>query len=138
MVELLKKYISIDYPVAIYTNRNEYDRFAVGNIIAVTAEYTLVKNINPRGEFDGYCVIRTDDIYRLETSSEYLIKIEKLYVYKKNDTTFDICIEGNLLTNLLQYAHDNNIISKICINEDSSDIIGYVNEFLNDKVKKYK
>lgn len=128
MIELLKNYISVDFPVAIYTNRNNYDRFTVGNIIAVTAEYTLAKNINPHGEFDGYSLINTSTIYRLESDSKYLRKIRKLYDYKKGDDRFNISLDGNLLINILQYAIDNKVISQICIDADANDIVGYIDQ----------
>ncbi|HNX29821.1 MAG TPA: hypothetical protein PKN87_10505 [Syntrophomonadaceae bacterium] len=135
MIEILKKYMSVDCPVAIFTNRNDYDRFAVGIIIAVTAEYILVKNINSRGEFDGYSVTNTSMIYRLESDSKYLRKIKKLYDCKKGDDVFNICLNGNLLMNILQYAIDNNVISKICIDEDANDIVGYIDQLKGEIVK---
>ncbi len=136
MINILKKLCKDGNLIAIYTNRSYYDKFSVGYILAVTEENILIQSLSPRGEFDGYSVIKTDSVYRLETDEMYLDKIRRLLALKGYNNEFPaIDTNGDILINIINYAIGNKQIVTICIDEDASDIIGYIVDFTGDKVK---
>ncbi len=54
MLELLRECEDNKILTAVYNNRNAYDSFSVGYVLAVTEEEMLLARISPRGEFDVY------------------------------------------------------------------------------------
>ena len=136
MVDILKQVNECGILTAIYTNKNDYDKFSVGYILSVAEDSFLTKHLSTRGEFDGYSVRKVDDVYRVETNGLYLHKIEQLYKQKINQVEIPaIDTNGNLLLNAITYAINNNFITIICIDESANDIVGYIESFDNYNIK---
>ena len=62
----------------IYTDRDDDERFNVGYIVYNDDAYLLVKSIDPNGNFDGYDLAITEDVYRIAYGTNYLCGIEAL------------------------------------------------------------
>lgn len=136
MLDILKKVCKDGDLTAIYTNRNDYDSFSVGYILGVTEESFIIKHLSSRGEFDGYSVRKTDDVYRIETDGIYLKKIKLLSEQKRgNESLPSIDTNGEFLLNAIKYAIDNKFVATICIDESACDIVGYIKSMDNNHVR---
>lgn len=136
MINILKKFCEDNSLVSIYTNKNDYDKFSVGYILSVTEEYILIEHLNMRGEFDGHSVRETNSVYRVEQGGMYLEKIAKLNRAKEViNKTHAIITQGNVLINTIKYAIKNKLMANICIDENSTDITGYIIDFFENHIK---
>ena len=58
--------------VELYTNRDDYDKFGVGYIIACTDNEYLVHNFDEKDLDDGYYVMHNDATYIIQHHTPYL------------------------------------------------------------------
>lgn len=58
--------------VAVYSRCDEPEVFDVGYITDITDTFVLLYAVDEYGNYDGYCLRLTENIYRLETDSLYL------------------------------------------------------------------
>lgn len=63
----------------MYTDREDTGRFSCGYIAAVTQDELLLSAVSPAGRYDGFLVVRTEDVFALERDSRYTDKIDRLY-----------------------------------------------------------
>jgi len=134
MINILKRVCKERILTAIYTDKNNYDRFSVGYVMELTKERFLMKHLTTRGEFDGYSVKNIDDVYRIEVDGMYLEKIKTLCLYKEElDKSPEIDIKEDLLYSIIDYAIDNKLISVICLDEEAGDLSGAKISFRADK-----
>lgn len=66
-------------PVAVYTDCEDTGRFSCGYISAVTQDELLLSAVSPAGRYDGFLIVRTEDVFALERDSRYTDKIDRLY-----------------------------------------------------------
>jgi len=120
----------------IYTNKETPDSFAVGYILNVNENDILVELFNPRGEFDGYFVKKTNEIYDYEKEGdEYIDKIKKLIGIKnENEIRPTITITGNNIFDIINYANINNFIMFLLIENYNDAPYGYIKSFKNNIV----
>ena len=136
MENVLKQLSSEKALVAIYTNRSDYDKFAVGFILAVADERIIIHSISPGGDLDGYTMMNLKKVYRVETEGLYLKKIRKLCELKGfAKQIYDHNISGDILENAIKYAMTNNQLVTISLDRDANSIIGYIVDYDNNIVK---
>lgn len=119
--------------IALYTNNHNLDKFHVAYIIHIEDGKILECNVGIHGEFDGYAAEYVEDIYRIETNTGYLNKIE--YLAKTNfsqDDIEDINLEPFAF--LINLSIINNFISTIYLKDSENLIIGYVTKMEEGKV----
>lgn len=133
MYKILKNLEGNRELTSIYTDVNNCDRFAVGYIMDVTETQALILNIGLHGEFDGYTVIKVDDIYRIETQSKYLKKINGLSDVNI-DTVFEIKTTDDLLIDVLNKAIERKSIVVVGVGDIDNSIMGYVEKVEDNKV----
>ncbi len=135
MIEILDKLCEEGTLTSIYSDRDDYDRFSVGYILSLDSDNVLLEHISPNGIFDGFSIVKKEDIYRLENEGLYLEKIKLLNKIKKEKRhNLPIKTDGCLLLNFIDYIVENNIFAKISINADSPDIMGYIVEASNTDI----
>ena len=127
MIKILKQCQSLNKLIAVYTNKSDYDRFAVGYIAGITEAEILLYCISPNGGYDGYFVCCIDDIFRLEYDTQYLEKIG-LLISDKDVKLPKIDFSDNIFMRLLDLAKKEEYIVSVNIDESSDNIIGYVKE----------
>ena len=136
MIDILQKACEDKILIAIYTNRDDYDKFSAGYVLDVSEEELLIKHLTPNGEFDGYSVRKTDSVYRVESNSLYLDKVKKLFELKKESASLpDIDTNEDILLNTIKFAMNNNFVVTICIGENACDITGYIKNINDGNIK---
>ena len=133
MKELINKLKNSCKLAAVYSDDDNCDKFAVGYILKNTSDELLMLNISPYGKYDGFSVIRTDDIYRIEYESLYLKKIERLT--DKGEISFPELDCGEYLTDsLMKYSMENEMIALIKIGGGADVVTGFVSDVTDEFV----
>ena len=66
--------------VAVYCNQQATDRFLVGRMVMLGNDALLLCLISPDMEFDGLCLCMSHSIFRIEQNSQYLKRMNKLFI----------------------------------------------------------
>lgn len=133
MKELINKLKNLRKLAAVYSDYDNCDKFTVGYILKNTSDELLILNISPCGKYDGFSVIRTDDIYRIEHESLYLKKIERLT--DKGEISFPEFDCGNsLMDGLMKYSMENEMITLIKIGGGADIVTGFVSDVTDEFV----
>ena len=127
MYELLKKFIRSNTLIAVYSDRNNYESFAVGYVYRLCDDKMIILNVGVHGEFDGYSVYYVDYIYRIEKDSKYLEKIKKLKNWDISDV-FEIDTEDDYFKAVLLTALKTSMIIAIDCCDLGFEVRGYVKE----------
>ena len=112
--------------VSLYTDPEE-ERFTVGFVLAVTEESVLLKLVDPYGNFDGFSLLRTADICRIEFGGQYEQKIMKLYRRREDPRVLEPEPSISLEEFFLSYAEKEHIlIALLTDGEDGKTLFGFV------------
>ncbi|MFT8888765.1 MAG: hypothetical protein ABF449_14665 [Ethanoligenens sp.] len=75
MLETLKAYAEAQTIVSVYTNEQDTSEYDCGVLNVVDEEWAILNSVAPQGIYDGYRLLRTDDIYRIDAYGPYEDKI---------------------------------------------------------------
>lgn len=109
--------------VALYSDENNTENFMVGYICRMKDNKIMILNVGIHGEYDGFTGIYADDIFRIETGSKYLNKIELLRNFNTDEFKYDEC--EDIFCSLIKMGVDNGKIVAFA-NEDGEEIRGFV------------
>ncbi len=113
----------------IYTNTEETDKFFAGYVNQIFSNQVIINNISPYGKYDGFCIKMLEDIYRVETESQYAKKIEILSQYYNVNHDAIEMINDNGIVSLLNYAKKyNKIVSIGLLQSEFVDVVGFIEE----------
>ena len=129
MNEMLFEIFNKNTTVAIFANCNCPDCFAVGKIIGICDKYILIEEFDSNGIYDGYSSIDIQNIFRIETESNYLNKIDILNGGENTRQYSKIEFDNYTTDSLLNYCLSNNAIVDIRIASSDIDIFGYIIDF---------
>lgn len=134
MYKLLSEYLQTNTLLAIYTNKDNEETFAVGYINQLTEEEVIILHVGLHGEYDGYSACYIDDIFKIETNTKYLNKINILKDGNNTEKLTIITTDNDCFTSLITTAMKNrNIIAIGCSDLDMA-IIGFLKSNLDDTV----
>lgn len=125
MYKLLEDYMEKNTLVALYTNKDNYEAFAVGYINKIINDKVIILHIGVHGEFDGYSSCYVEDIYRVETNSKYIMKLSKLKGWDIPDVP-KVNYNEDCFDSLIVSAYKNNEIIAIRCCDSETDIRGYI------------
>ncbi len=104
--------IKDDQLVSVYCDTNCPNTHLTGFIGAIFDDDVIVRHISKEGLYDGFIMIRTSDVFRVDLGGEYENKILALYTIKKQshpmlsfgdssmETLLNFCIEESLVLSL--------------------------------------
>ncbi len=131
MKKVIDELIKSRKMTAIYENGAEAGSFHVGVILAQNSDWILECNIGIHGEEDGYSAEKTENIYRVETESLYLRKLEKLSAIKLPD-----CIKtDDPVEFLLDMAKRKKLVAAVTVREYGNDIFGFIDGYDSELVR---
>jgi hypothetical protein len=119
----LKSFLGHIMPISVYDDVSDSDKFKVGFLVRFTERYALFNCITTRGYEDGYYLTLVDDIYRIDTNSQYLEKIYALWNGLKQKRKDVFAIKSDVITDLLAYSQENELIVSIFLFEQQSTSI---------------
>lgn len=109
--------------VALYSDENNTESFMVGYICRMKDNKIMILNVGIHGEYDGFTGIYADDIFRIETGSKYLNKIELLQNFNTDEFKYDEY--EDIFCSLIKMGVDNGKIVAFA-NEAGEEIRGFV------------
>lgn len=126
--------------VSLYENWDEPHLCVTGIVDCFTKEQVLIKHLTRCGEYDGYAVRKTDNIFRVDFDGIYEQKLERLYHLQKKHHISKIIKSVNDDTNLfvltmtvaLKYGWVVNL--SIDDSDRQESIIGWVKKVEDDSV----
>ena len=77
MNKFLQRLLAAKKSVRLFAEEEDPASFVDGYLIRVCDEYVLLLSVDEDGAFDGYCLKRTENIFRADTDSQYLQALEK-------------------------------------------------------------
>ncbi|MBQ5591140.1 MAG: hypothetical protein IIU65_05610 [Clostridia bacterium] len=110
MINVIKKYFNENAVVSIYSDSDDTAVFEVGYINTYNDYEVLLSSINKRGEYDGYILLRIEDIFHIEANGEYEEKVEKLYSIKNQKHEKLEFANDEIAYQVLDFAKENNLI----------------------------
>jgi hypothetical protein len=133
MINKLRNLAQTGELIEFHLDLNDLSTFGVGKVLKVSDEWGVIATISPDGMYDGYGLIRLDDIIKFNVNTKHIVRITKLYTLKnQKHSKYDV-EEKDLLLGFLQFAQKNNFIVSIrFINNEYFDVQGYVKQVEND------
>ena len=77
MRKFLQRLLAAKKSVRLFAEEGDPAFFVDGYLVRVCDEYVLLLSVDEDGAFDGYCLKRTENIFRADTDSQYLQALEK-------------------------------------------------------------
>lgn len=128
----IKEFINKDKVYSVYRNdNNPYCHFT--GYTQIVDDEMLIYHISPYGEYDGFALIKTEDIIRLDCDSEYEECIEKLF-QKANQKhhSFDVDNDSALFFMLCNYAQEN--ICIVTLENYGASISGFIEKYTDNEI----
>jgi hypothetical protein len=101
------------HALAVYAESMERDRFCVGTVLGVSEQEVLLALVCPEGRYDGYRLMKIDDVLRVNECGQYERRVMELYAREdKQHAQFPID-EADLMVSLLAFAKKNRLIVRL-------------------------
>lgn len=108
MFDLINRF-SKQSVVSVFCDSLNPDKHLTGWICASSENVVMIKHISPRGLYDGFILVQSDDIYRIDVDGKYEQKMRYLYKAKKQEHPHFL-IEEDLYTSLLLFCKTQELI----------------------------
>ncbi len=136
MLKILFDLCKTQKMASIYTDVQNTNKFHYGTISYVNTDEIVISLISPNGNFDGFILIPTDLVYRIEFGGQYDEKMQKLIT--QSDCKKIFLEQNDLKTSLLKNAlKTHNVISIELMDSGYYDVIGFV-EMLDENLCKFR
>lgn len=128
----IKEFTNKDKVYSVYRNdTNPYSHFT-GHTQIVDDEM-LIYHVSPYGEYDGFVLIKTEDIIRIDCDSEYEECIEKLFQKSnKKHHRFAVDNDSALFFMLCDYAQKN--VSIVTLETYGASISGFIEKYTDNEM----
>lgn len=111
----------------IYADSNDTSKFHFGTIIAVLENEVAIQMISPDGENDGIIVIGINNINRIETNSQYVEKMKKLYVSRSMPINELQIVDESIIKSVLLFAFkEKQVVSIELLDSGCYDVVGII------------
>lgn len=111
-----------------YINKNNTRSFLVGYVLEFNDKYFLIASISNEGLYDGFILMETSKIIKIEIDNKYIKKILTLIDYQKTVYKALNFNKDNLVKELISFAQKQNYIVSIeLVNGGYYNAEGYVN-----------
>ena len=117
--------------VLIYTNIDQPEKFFAGVVQKVFEEDLIINHYLPNGMYDGYIVKKIEDIYRVDSGSKYVTKME---ILKGQFEEMHVEIESKLsgISSILYFALKNQkVVSIELYRSGNIDATGYISQIID-------
>lgn len=120
--------------ISVYDEITSLNHFSAGFVKKVTENEVILKKVNKEGKIDGTAVVKIENIVKIQYDGIYERKLEILNNLKDEEeqTEADFDDSENSIAEMLKFAQKFDKIVNISIDEDSNEIIGYVNSIEDD------
>ena len=134
MKTIIEQLCNTNELVEIYTNRDDFDKFGVGYVVACTENDYLVHTFDDKDLDDGYYVMHRDSIFVIQRNTKYLKNM--LQIIKPKPDKFKLPkgsgLELDLFGEVLLLCQKKRLIVVVRL-ECDMECYGWVTDF-NDNV----
>ena len=102
--------------VSVYCDTENPETHLTGFIDAFNDENLIMQHISPSGLYDGFILIQTDDMLRIDVGGKYERKVEYLYKHKLQSHP-ELKKQDDLLSSLFNYACENQLFLSVELQE---------------------
>lgn len=110
-----------------YFNKDKNCVHLTGYVCCYNEDELLLAHITSRGEYDGFILNKTENLYRVDYDGEYEKKIGKLYNFKKQIHPTVTGDKDGILYPLLMFADENQYYISLELQNDK--ITGIINSY---------
>lgn len=128
MTDLLKRMKETHTAVAIYYK--SVGSMYTGFVNETDEEFALLDLISPSGRFDGYTLIRTEEILKLDAGTNYLNNLVKVYRYYGERPTELRCSARDVFSSFLETVIKN---KWLCTMEIGFETLEKISGFILDR-----
>ncbi|MFT3951146.1 MAG: hypothetical protein QM689_04225 [Oscillospiraceae bacterium] len=131
MFEIIKTCFEKKKIVSVYTRSDRPEMHYVGYISKYNESELLLSHISRNGLYDGFILLRTEMIYRLEFDGPYEKKMETLYRMKAQRHDELIFDDDEILYPLMEYCIWKNLV--VTMEYDDAFIVSGIPERQNEQ-----
>lgn len=130
MLEILKTYAESQRFVSIYFNEQDTSDYDCGTLNAVDEEWTILNSVAPQGIYDGYRLIRTDDVYRVDARGPYEDKIRYFSSSWPEKHTVNFDLPPDVLHSFFRICIEKGWLVSVELNNSGErDLTGIIKDF---------
>lgn len=130
VLEFIKK-LQKQTVVSIFCDPTNPSKHLTGWICASSDDVVMIQHISPHGMYDGYILVQSDDIYRIDVEGEYEKKMYILYTNKRQNHP-NVLIEENIYSSLLDFCKSEHLV--ISVELEDSTLTGFVTAFDDEHI----
>ena len=124
--------------ICIYEG-GDHEAFIFGKVVHMDDRYCIIRRVAPDGSDDGLLLLETDGIFRIETDSKYIRKMQRIMGTARRETPYDLDAyfrgESSCRTALLRFAKDGDrVLSIELLSGGVTDIMGRVQSVSEDGI----
>lgn len=119
--------------VFLYLNDNDMGLQVIGYVDRYQEEVLLMDRLTEYGEYDGYMLLHTSDIQRVQIGGKNGERMKKLCRYHPKNHNKILCRKEFLVFDFLESAKEEKLVVGLEI--DGEEIIGLVEQYNEDDVK---
>ncbi len=123
--------------VSVYSDREEADRFSVGYVLGVSDEELLLALISPAGRYDGYSLLKLNQIYRVNECGLYEQKIVGLYEKEQIKHALFPIDESNLMGSILAFSKQKGYIVRLELLDGEDSVQGFYDDKSGNVISVY-
>ena len=112
MFQLLSKCIDQKETVSFYCDSNNPATHLTGFVAACTNDEVLISHISKEGNYDGFILIHSRDLYRIDFGGKYETKIKELYDLKKQSHP-PLPQDESIYTTLLRFGQEKDLVVSV-------------------------
>lgn len=109
---LLMNHINKSEVVSLYCDSNVPATHLTGFIAGYDNDWILVNHVSKNGLYDGFILIRSDDLHRVDFGGQYEKKIKTLYNIRKQSHPV-LLLTDDLCTALLHFGLEHNLVASL-------------------------
>lgn len=131
-INTVKELINKDEIISVYHNNdNPYSHFT--GYAQIADDEILIYHITPYGEYDGYVLIKAEDIFRIDCEGEYEECIKRLFQKaNKKHEFFNVTDDTAMFFMLCDYAVKNDFA--ITLETCGASISGFIEKYTDSEI----
>jgi len=133
MKALIEQLLGKNDAVAVYSDRANPSRFAVGLVVHADEHDMVMRHIGTTGAYDGYSVRRIEDVFRIDVMTPYEKTLLAMYEAREQQRV-GCALEGllaegaDLVNQAIHIACDRNLVVEVTMesSRDQESVVGFV------------
>ena len=132
MIDLCKKCLELNYIGSFFCDNAKPNTHLTGYIDGYNEDEIIIKHISPDGYYDGFILVHTSDIIRVDVLGKYENRIASLFSIRKQTHPCINYENSSLYLSLIDFACANNLV--VSVELENTTISGFVLNFNEQEI----